>query len=98
MIPEVFEQAQALTTLGDRPLAVLSASESLEGTEGWPAAQDRLAGLSSNRVHVDLDATHSGVVEDQHGAAESVRAINAVVDAIRSGSPVATTWSSTSLD
>lgn len=89
MIPEVFEQAQALTTLGDLPLAVLTASESRDGTKGWPAAQDRLAGLSIDRVHLDVDATHSGVVEDQQGAAESVRAITAVVDAVRSGSQVA---------
>jgi pimeloyl-ACP methyl ester carboxylesterase len=30
-----FPQAQALTTLGDKPLVVLSASETLSGTDGW---------------------------------------------------------------
>ncbi len=45
-LPMVFEQAQALTTLGDRPLVVLTASESLQNTGGWDAAQDRLAALS----------------------------------------------------
>ena len=44
MVPRVFEQAQALTTLGSRPLAVVTASENL-GDEGWPAAQDRHGGL-----------------------------------------------------
>ena len=44
MVPRVFEQAQALTTLGSRPLAVVTASENL-GNEGWPAAQDRHGGL-----------------------------------------------------
>ena len=50
MVPVVFEQAQALTTLGSRPLAVLTASENL-GTEGWAAAQDRMAALSTDSLH-----------------------------------------------
>ena len=49
MIPEVFEQAQALTTLDGRPLVVLTASETLD-TSGWAAAQDKLAALSTNHV------------------------------------------------
>lgn len=89
IIPQVFEQAQALTTLGSLPLVVLSASETLDETQGWAAAQDRLARLSSHVVHVKVTATHEGVLEDQHGAAESVRAITWVVDEIRGGSSVA---------
>jgi pimeloyl-ACP methyl ester carboxylesterase len=89
MIPVVFEQAQAFTTFGDRPLAVLTTSESL-GTEGWAAAQDRLADLSTDSLHRDVESTHAGLVEDPPGSAESVRAITAVVDAVGSGSPVAT--------
>ena len=54
MIPEVFEQAQALTTLHGRPLVVLTASETLD-TTGWAAAQDKLAALSTNHVHRDVD-------------------------------------------
>ncbi len=42
VVHDVFAQAQALTTLEDRPLAVLSATESLEGA-GWAAAQDQIA-------------------------------------------------------
>lgn len=90
MIPEVFEQAQALTTLGDLPLVVLTASESLEEIGGWAAAQDRLAELSTNRVHRDVDSTHPGLVDDEGGSAESVRAINEVVLAVRDGAQVAT--------
>ena len=48
VIPDVFAQAQALTTLGDRPLAVLTASATGTGTEGWVGAQDQLAALSPN--------------------------------------------------
>ncbi|HEX8487055.1 MAG TPA: alpha/beta hydrolase, partial [Propionibacteriaceae bacterium] len=35
VLPELFTQAQALTTLGDRPLAVLTASANSTGTDGW---------------------------------------------------------------
>jgi hypothetical protein len=89
MIPTVFDQAQALTTLGDLPLVVVTTSESLEGTGGWEATQDRLAELSTNRVHVDVDSTHSGLVDDKVGSAASVHAINEVVNAVRGHGRVA---------
>jgi pimeloyl-ACP methyl ester carboxylesterase len=82
MIPEVFEQAQALTTLGDRPLVVLTASETL-ATDGWVAAQEQLAGLSTHGVRRDVDSTHAGLVDSEHGATESARAIGEVVLAVR---------------
>jgi pimeloyl-ACP methyl ester carboxylesterase len=85
-LPEVFKQAQSLTTLGSRPLAVLTASESLQKTGGWRAAQDQLAGLSSNSLHQVVDSTHMGLLEDQHGSAAAVRAIDDVIAALRSGS------------
>ena len=87
--PEVFEQAQALTTLNGRPLTVLTASETLH-TTGWAAAQDKLAALSTNRVHRDVDSSHAGLVEDQHGSTESVHAITEVLTAVRTGLPLAT--------
>jgi pimeloyl-ACP methyl ester carboxylesterase len=85
VIPEVFEQAQALTTLQDRPLAVVTASESLE-TTGWAAAQDRLATLSTNHVHRAVHSTHPGLLEDQRASTESVRAITEVISSVRTGS------------
>lgn len=88
MIPDVFEQAQALSSLGDRPLAVLTASENL-ATDGWSAAQDRIASLSIDSVHRNVESTHAGLLDDPGPSAESVRAISAVVDAIRSSSHVA---------
>jgi pimeloyl-ACP methyl ester carboxylesterase/uncharacterized membrane protein HdeD (DUF308 family) len=86
MIPTVFRQAQALTALGSRPVAVLTASESLS-TDGWAAAQDRLAALSSNGTHHDVESTHVGLLEDPHGADASVAAIRAVVASATAGSP-----------
>jgi pimeloyl-ACP methyl ester carboxylesterase len=89
VVLDVFAQAQALTTLGDRPLAVLTTTESLAGA-GWAGAQDQLAGLSTNRVHRTVDSTHAGVIEDGAPAAESVRAIAEVVSAVRTGSRLGT--------
>ena len=73
----MFEQAQALTTLGGRPLAVVTASESLDD-EGWPAAQDRMAALSTDSVHPSSSPPTPDCVDDPDGAAASVHAITAV--------------------
>jgi pimeloyl-ACP methyl ester carboxylesterase len=87
--PEVFAQAQALTTLGNRPLAVLTTSESLEGA-GWEGAQDELAALSANHVHHTVHSTHAGLIADKAPAAEAVRAITQVLSAVRTGAPMDT--------
>jgi pimeloyl-ACP methyl ester carboxylesterase len=87
-VPQLFQQAQALTTLGDLPLVVLTASGTLNNTEGWAAAQDQLAGLSTNRIHLEVDSSHQGLVDDDHAAAESARAIDQVVHAVRDRAPV----------
>jgi pimeloyl-ACP methyl ester carboxylesterase len=84
-VPQLFEQAQALTTLGDLPLVVLTASESRENTEGWADAQDEIAELSTNSAHVEVDSSHQGLVGDETTAAESARAIEEVITAVREG-------------
>jgi pimeloyl-ACP methyl ester carboxylesterase len=85
VIPDVFDQAQALTTLRGRPLTVLTASQTSIGTDGWDGAQNQLAALSADSVHRTVDSTHSGLLEDTGPAAESVRAITEVLFAIRTG-------------
>ncbi len=87
VIPVVFEQAQSLTSLGDRPLVVLTSSEQA-GTEGWTPAQDRIAALSTDSQHRVVESTHAGMVDDPHGSAESARAISSVVMAVRTGTPL----------
>ena len=63
-------EAQSLTTLGDRPLVVLTAEKDAQG--GWMAAQNELAALSTNSVHRVLpNATHSMLTEDEATAARS---------------------------
>jgi pimeloyl-ACP methyl ester carboxylesterase len=89
MLPDVFAQAQALTTLHRLPLAVLTARESLDGTDGWAKAQDRLAALSTNTVHQVVDSTHSGLLEDPGPAKQSATAIIRVVNAVRTATHLA---------
>ena len=80
-------EAQSLTTLGDRPLVVLTAEKDAEG--GWMAAQNELAALSTNSVHQLLpNASHSMLTEDKDTAARSSRAINEVVNAVRTKTAV----------
>lgn len=87
MLPTIFRQSQALTTLGDRPLVVLTTTESLRGA-GWAGAQDQLAALSSDHLHRTVDSTHAGLVDERHAASESAEAIEQVVAAVRTGSPL----------
>ena len=86
---DVFAQAQALTTFDPKPLAVVTARENADGTTGWAAAQDRMAALSTNSTHWVADTTHVGLLDDAAGSTDSVRAITAVVTAVRTGSPLA---------
>jgi hypothetical protein len=89
-LPKVFRQAQALTSFDPKPLAVVTARENADDTLGWAAAQDRMATLSTNSVHWTADTTHVGLLDDGAGSTNSVRAITAVVTAVRTGTPVAT--------
>ena len=84
-VPTLFEQAQALTTLGDLPLVVVTASESRANTDGWAAAQDEIAGLSINATHVEVHSSHQGLVGDEAAAAESAHAIEEAVEAVANG-------------
>ena len=81
-------QASSLTGLGDRPLVVVTAEK--EAEDGWMAAQDELAALSTNSVHrVVPDATHAMLTENEEAAVESSQAIRDIVNAVRAGTPVA---------
>jgi pimeloyl-ACP methyl ester carboxylesterase len=87
VLPDLFTQAQALTSLHGKPLAVLTASESLDDS-GWAAAQDQLAALSTNHVHRIVHSTHPGLLEDQTPATASVRAITEVIHSVRTRTPL----------
>jgi pimeloyl-ACP methyl ester carboxylesterase len=83
VLHQVFAQAQALTTLDGRPLAVVTASGSLEDTVGWAAAQDVLVALSDDHLHSVVESSHVGILEDPAPATEAVRAVTWVVDDVR---------------
>jgi pimeloyl-ACP methyl ester carboxylesterase len=88
MYRTVFEEAKMLTSLHDKPLVVVTATESLQ-KDGWSELQDRLAALSTNSRHRVADATHSGVVDDKASYESSVQAIVDVVQSVRTHEPVA---------
>jgi pimeloyl-ACP methyl ester carboxylesterase len=82
-LPATLQQAQALATLGDRPLIVVTAATGQQ--RGWSEAQDVMAGLSSNSAHrVVENSTHSSLVIGEHAAA-STQAVLDLVAAVRSG-------------
>jgi hypothetical protein len=77
-------QARQLTDLAGKPLAVVTAGEGQQ--PGWSAAQDRLATLSTNKVHRVVPATHASLLLDERDSAHSARAIADVVRSVRTRS------------
>jgi hypothetical protein len=70
---------------------VLTARESVQTINGWTAAQDRMAALSTNSSHLAADSTHVGLLADEQGAGMSADAIEDVVQAVITGSPLRAT-------
>ena len=80
--------AAELTSLGSRPLAVVTAGKG--NASGWRAEQDDLATLSSNSKHGTIaGATHASLVDDRTDAARSSQAIRDTVEAVRASGPSA---------
>jgi hypothetical protein len=79
----VLRQSSALTTIGDRPLIVVTAAA--EADRGWVAAQDALPRLSSASVHrVLAAATHNSLISGVD-APQSSQAILDVLASIQTG-------------
>jgi pimeloyl-ACP methyl ester carboxylesterase len=83
-----FAQAQSLTTLGAHPLVVLTLAETKSTDPAGYAAHERFAALSTNSSLRTADTTHVGLLDDEHGARHSARAITDVVQALRTGTPL----------
>jgi pimeloyl-ACP methyl ester carboxylesterase len=82
-LPSTLQQAQGLTTLGDRPLIVVTAGSGQQA--GWLAAQDSMTGLSTSSVHrVVATATHTSLISGADAPA-STQAILDVLASIRTG-------------
>jgi hypothetical protein len=81
-MPAELDRAARLTSLGERPLAVVTAGTGYQA--GWLEHQRELAQLSSNvRREVVPGSTHASLIEDPHDAGRSSQAIRDVVQAVR---------------
>jgi len=87
-LPTALQQAAALTSLGDRPLIVVTAAA--EAQAGWLPLQEKMLNLSTNSLHRVLpDATHASLIEDESDAAVASQAILDAVESVRTGTPLA---------
>ena len=87
-IPDALKHAQALKSIGAKPLIVITAGEGQQ--DGWTSAQDDLATPSTNSVHrVVPSATHTSFLDDRADAAVSSRAIRDVVRSVRAAKRLA---------
>lgn len=87
-LPAAFTQAQAVHDLRGAPLFVVTAAGEPQQA-GWFTAQDDLATLSTDVVHlVAPEATHSSLLENPKDAATSSRAIRDVVSSVRTARPL----------
>lgn len=84
---QAFAQAQQLTTLGARPLVVLTIADKATSDPAGYAAQQRLAALSTDSSLRTADTTHQGLLDDPAGSAPSVQAVLDTVDAVRNATP-----------
>ena len=85
--PQSTAQARSLRSLGDKPLAVVSAGTQ---SSGWLELQDDLATISPNSMHrVVKEATHTSVVYERSDAQATSAAIVEVVAAVRNDRPLA---------
>ena len=83
-MPAELTGAAKLRSLGDRPLAVVTATNGSNG--GWMGQQNQLAVLSTKSIHrVVAGSTHQSLIDDKTDAARSSQAIRDVVAAARRG-------------
>ena len=86
-LPALLTQARSLSTLGNKPLVVLTAAEHVTDPT-WAAAHNQMAALSTNSSHRSAEANHGGLLDEERGADQSARAIEDVVRAARSGTSI----------
>src|SRR3954453_22707335 len=83
-MPAELNRAAKLTSLGNKPLIVLSAGTG--SLPGWGEQQNDLARLSTDSVHRTIPgATHASLINDNTDAGQSSRAIRDVVKAVQRG-------------
>src|SRR5215204_5283878 len=84
--PETNAQVSNMGSLGDKPLAVISAGKQ---SPDWLEMQDELAALSPNSIHsVVKGATHESLLYDKGDSQVTSAAIQQVVQAVRTDQPL----------
>src|SRR5215213_742837 len=84
--PETNAQVSNMGSLGDKPLAVISAGKQ---SPDWLEMQDELAALSPNSIHsVVKGATHESLLYDKGDSQATSAAIQQVVQAVRTDQPL----------
>jgi pimeloyl-ACP methyl ester carboxylesterase len=84
--PETTAQVRSTQSLGDKPLAVISAGEQ---PSSWLEMQEELATLSPNSIHRVVDgATHVSLLYDEGDVQVTSAAIDQVVEAARTDRPL----------
>src|ERR687893_717322 len=84
--PETTAQVRSTGSLGEKPLAVVSAGEQ---PSSWLEMQEELATLSPNSIHRVVDgATHVSLLYDKSDAQVTSAAIEQVVEAVRTDRPL----------
>ena len=87
-LPRALQQGATLTSLGDRPLMVVTAVVGAQ--TGWLPLQEEMLTLSTNSEHRVLpDATHTSLITAEDDAAVSSGAILDVVESVRTRMPLA---------
>jgi pimeloyl-ACP methyl ester carboxylesterase len=84
--PETNAQVRSMGSLGEKPLAIISAGEQ---SPDWFEMQDELAALSPNSIHrVVEEATHESLLYDEHDSQVTSATIKEVVEAVRTDRPL----------
>jgi pimeloyl-ACP methyl ester carboxylesterase len=81
------QEASSLTTLGGKPLIVVTADEGITDSQ-WQSKQDHMATLSTNSLHRHANATHQSLLDDEADSAAASQAIRDVVSAVRTSRPL----------
>ena len=84
--PETNAQVHGTGSLGDKPLAVITAGEQ---SSDWLEMQDELAALSPNSIHRVVDgATHESLLYGKGDSLVTSAAVEQVVEAVRTDRPL----------
>jgi pimeloyl-ACP methyl ester carboxylesterase len=85
--PQTNSQVRSTQSLGDKPLAVVSAGQQ---SPDWLEMQDELSALSPNSIHRVVEgATHESLLYDKGDSQVTSAVIEQVVDAGRTDQPLA---------